>query len=321
MSPSKLTSESTAASEATDTYLGSNRAVCFELDGISHCQLITLLNSQFYILHFDSEFGDLSWKVPGQDTVVCLNSTVPRPSQLRLMGSPAIDSCLLAIRTSIDLEAMLYIAPMMAALLISRRCHLLIAFTRIGAPLPPVSVSGRSQSRIPRQSVWTPRSPAEKNSFVRVNFFQMVRLLGYHVGGAVVHSTSIVFSIVFSACFSWLFLSIIFFISAYARQQLTVGPEPQSGIILLFIHVSQRWCILLVPPQTGHLHKLLTSLSAFPAICLCLFLACDVFFFGTAFKMPSQITSSMSGMEGRFRDMAGMASEYLGRNGSDICLV
>lgn len=113
----------------------------------------------------------------------------------------------------------------------------------------------------------------------------------------------------------------MFFISAYARQRLTVDPGPQCGIILLFIHDSQRWCILLVPPQTEHLHKLLTSLSALPAICLCLFLACDVFFFGTAFKMPSQIPSSMSGMEGRFRDMAGTASEYLGRNGSDICLM
>lgn len=149
MSPRKLTSESTEAFEATDTYLGSKRAVCSELDGISHCQLGTLLNSQFYILHFDLEFGDLSWIVPGQETVVCLNSTVSRPSQLRMMGSPAIDSCVLAIRTSIDLEAMLYIAPMIAALLISQRCHL-VAFTRICAPSPPLSVSGRSQSRISR---------------------------------------------------------------------------------------------------------------------------------------------------------------------------
>lgn len=98
-------------------------------------------------------------------------------------------------------------------------------------------------------------------------------------------------------------------------------PEPPKGIVLLFMHVSQRWCILLVPPHTGHLHRLLTSLSAFPAICLCLFLECDVFFLGTAFKMPSQIPSSMSGMDGRFREMAGTASEYLGRNGSDICLM
>lgn len=37
--------------------------------------------------------------------------------------------------------------------------------------------------------------------------------------------------------------------------------------------------------------------------------------------MPSQIPSSMPGMDGRFREMAGMASEYLGRNGSDICLI
>lgn len=34
MSPRKLTSESTAAFELTDTYLGSNRAVCFGLDAI-----------------------------------------------------------------------------------------------------------------------------------------------------------------------------------------------------------------------------------------------------------------------------------------------
>jgi hypothetical protein len=95
----------------------------------------------------------------------------------------------------------------------------------------------------------------------------------------------------------------------------------QSGPILLFIQVSQRWCILLVPPQTGHLHRLLTSLSALPAICRCLFLECDVFFLGTAFKMPSQMPSRIPGRDGRLREIAGMASEYLGKNGSDSCLM
>jgi hypothetical protein len=50
-------------------------------------------------------------------------------------------------------------------------------------------------------------------------------------------------------------------------------------------------------------------------------LACDVFFLGTAFRIPSQIPSSTPGMDGRFREIVGMASEYLGKNGNDICLV
>lgn len=69
------------------------------------------------------------------------------------------------------------------------------------------------------------------------------------------------------------------------------------------------------------MHKFVTSLSAFPAICLCLFLECDVFFFGTALRIPSHIPSSNDGMDGRFKDIAGRAMANFERKGSDICRV
>lgn len=65
----------------------------------------------------------------------------------------------------------------------------------------------------------------------------------------------------------------------------------------------------------------MTSLSALPAICLCRFLECDVFFFGTALRIPSHIPSSNDGMDGRFKDIAGRAMANLERKGRDICRV
>lgn len=63
----------------------------------------------------------------------------------------------------------------------------------------------------------------------------------------------------------------------------------------------------------------MTSFNAFPAICLCLLLECDTFFFGTAFKSPSQISPSDG--RGRFNDIAGIERETLGSSGSARVLV
>lgn len=69
-------------------------------------------------------------------------------------------------------------------------------------------------------------------------------------------------------------------------------------------------CVLLIAPHPGHLHRLFTSLSAFPAICLCLLREWEVLFFGTAFRMPSQMSPRSPGM---FRLMPGRAMESEGR--------
>lgn len=84
---------------------------------------------------------------------------------------------------------------------------------------------------------------------------------------------------------------------------------------LLGAQVGQRKCILLTPPQAGHRHNSVTSFKALPAICLCLLLECDAFFFGTAFNKPSHISSN-DGSDGRFNDIAGTGSESLGKSGN-----
>lgn len=67
------------------------------------------------------------------------------------------------------------------------------------------------------------------------------------------------------------------------------------------------WCIRLVRPHAGHLHSELTSLSALPAICRERFFECDVFFFGTARRIDSQMSPSSDGRDGSEREMAGRA--------------
>ena len=62
------------------------------------------------------------------------------------------------------------------------------------------------------------------------------------------------------------------------------------------MQVGHNVCIFLVLPHEGHLLRLLTSFRPLPAICLCRFFICDVFFFGTAFRIPSHISSSSEGM-------------------------
>lgn len=75
-------------------------------------------------------------------------------------------------------------------------------------------------------------------------------------------------------------------------------------------------CIFLVPPQAGHLLRFVTSLSALPAICLCLFFMCEVFDLGTALRMPSQMSPRIDGIvciaEGIVIASAGIKGSRLG---------
>jgi len=58
----------------------------------------------------------------------------------------------------------------------------------------------------------------------------------------------------------------------------------------------------------------LTSFRAFPANCRCLFFICDVFFFGTAFSIPSHISEMIPGT---LMVMAGMAMDAEREVGKD----
>ncbi len=58
----------------------------------------------------------------------------------------------------------------------------------------------------------------------------------------------------------------------------------------------------------------LTSFKAFPANCRCLFFICDVFFFGTAFNIPSHISEMTPGT---LMAMAGMAMDAESDVGKD----
>jgi len=99
-------------------------------------------------------------------------------------------------------------------------------------------------------------------------------------------------------------------------------PPPISPGFLLLEQFGHRWCILLISPHAGHLHNEFTSFNALPAICLCLFFICEVFFLGTAFRIDSQISSRIEGNEGRLSwKPTGTASVREGSNGSANCRV
>lgn len=57
-----------------------------------------------------------------------------------------------------------------------------------------------------------------------------------------------------------------------------------------------RVCDFLGFPQPGHLTTLLTSFSAFPAKKRDRLFEWEVFFFGTALRMPSQMSDNSDGM-------------------------
>lgn len=82
----------------------------------------------------------------------------------------------------------------------------------------------------------------------------------------------------------------------------------------IYVPSRQFWhsrCVLFGAPQPEHLQRLLTSLRALPAICLCRFRECETLFFGTALRTDSQMSSSNVGS---FRLTPGIASERIGRN-------
>ena len=76
-------------------------------------------------------------------------------------------------------------------------------------------------------------------------------------------------------------------------------------------------CALLTFPHAEHLFNAVTSFKAFPAYCLCLFFICEVFFFGTALSIDSQIPSTKLG---RFNCIAeGRANPSEGMRGCESC--
>jgi hypothetical protein len=75
-------------------------------------------------------------------------------------------------------------------------------------------------------------------------------------------------------------------------------------------------CIFFVPPQAGHLLRFVRSFKALPAICLCLFFMCEVFFLGTALRMPSHMSPSNEGM---LEMAAGIAIARAGIEGNGDC--
>ena len=79
-------------------------------------------------------------------------------------------------------------------------------------------------------------------------------------------------------------------------------------------------CIFLVWPQAGHLFKAVTSFNAFPAKSLCLFFMCEVFFFGTAFRIPSQMSPSKPGMLCSAAGMAMASDGHAGDDWRDCCV-
>lgn len=66
-----------------------------------------------------------------------------------------------------------------------------------------------------------------------------------------------------------------------------------------------RMCIRLILPHPEHLFSDVMSFNPLPAMNRCRFLRYDVFFFGTALRMPSQMSAN-DGNEGR--DNEGIAS-------------
>lgn len=73
---------------------------------------------------------------------------------------------------------------------------------------------------------------------------------------------------------------------------MAIGELPS----LLATQCGHSICALFVRPQPEHVLSAVTSLSALPAICLCLFFMCDVFFFGTARNTDSQMSDTSDGI-------------------------
>lgn len=85
------------------------------------------------------------------------------------------------------------------------------------------------------------------------------------------------------------------------------------------MHCGHKVCIFFVWPQTGHLFKLFTSLSALPAICRCRFFICEVLLLGTALRMPSQISPSRPGMLWMAAGIAIASDGHVGYGDCRVC--
>ncbi|KAI0440953.1 hypothetical protein F4803DRAFT_442964 [Xylaria telfairii] len=101
-------------------------------------------------------------------------------------------------------------------------------------------------------------------------------------------------------------------VSLPGQQQAERGHDSR------LVHAEHNVCIFLGPPHAGHLLRFVTSFKALPAICLCLFFMCDVFFLGTALRMPSHMSPSNEGM---LEIAAGIAMAREGIEGNGGCCI
>ena len=82
----------------------------------------------------------------------------------------------------------------------------------------------------------------------------------------------------------------------------------EYGKDLLCTQNGQSTCALFALPHALHLFNAVTSLRCFPAaICRCRFFMCEVFFLGTALRIPSQRSENSEGI-GRSAAGTGIAS-------------
>lgn len=77
---------------------------------------------------------------------------------------------------------------------------------------------------------------------------------------------------------------------------VSVSNNNRSSEYLPFTQYGHNTCPLFKCPQAEHLFNDVTSFSPLPAICLCLFFMCDVFFFGTARRIDSHKPSINPGI-------------------------
>jgi len=74
------------------------------------------------------------------------------------------------------------------------------------------------------------------------------------------------------------------------------GNLPLNQFLIDFTQYGHNTCALFTFPHAEHLFNAVTSLIPLPAMNLCLFFMCDVFFFGTARSTDSHMSPSSDGI-------------------------
>lgn len=82
---------------------------------------------------------------------------------------------------------------------------------------------------------------------------------------------------------------------------------------ILYTQCGHSRCERFTRPHAEHLFRFVRSSIPLPAMNRCLFFRCDVFFFGTAFSIPSHMSDS-DGIDGRLSDGSASAANGVGSN-------